>query len=221
MATATGWHTHCARVFQTLPPFQTLSDPGRSLRVITLQEGPHRVGDEQGCIGLSLLLLLTREELTADPVPLKPRSGPGVVMIWGSPSLLCQRWRWKGGSQLAPVPVPTPEGFLPAARSPGTMAQPGRHGHTPAEEQTGCYSSAEAGSPVGPVRLSPLLLGSPPRDDGDEEGICTPAQPRGPRQFPPCSETAPLPFAAVIKSVEKEHLGPLAPRAKMRLSVWT
>lgn len=68
------------------------------------------------------------------PVPLKPHSGPGAVTIWGSPSQLCQRQRREGGSRLAPIPMPIAEGFLPAARSPATAAQPGRHGRTPAEK---------------------------------------------------------------------------------------
>lgn len=156
------------------------------------------------------------------PVPLKPHSWPGAVTIWRSPSLLCQRQRQEGGSWLNPISMPLLVGFLPAAGSPTTTARPGRHGRVPADKQTGYYGSAKAGSPVGPIALSPLPIGSPPRDNGVKEGICTPAQPRGVlRRFPPHSETAPFPFAAVIKSMEKEHLGPPALRAKMRLSLWT
>jgi len=98
------------------------------------------------------------------------------------------------------LPFPRPYPWV-SHQQPGR--QPLRHSRTAAEEQTGCYGSAEAGSPVGPAGLSP-----PPRDDGEEQGVYTPAQPRGPRRFPPPSKTAPFPFAAVIQSLEKEHLGP-------------
>lgn len=95
------WDAHCCRTAHLLHQGfldpATSFDPGRTLRIIQLQKGLHGVEDKQGCI--SLFPFLTREELTVDPVPLKPCSGgPGTVTIWVFTSPHCWRCRQKRGS---------------------------------------------------------------------------------------------------------------------------
>lgn len=93
------------------------------------------------------------------------------------------------------------------------MAEPGRHGRTPAEEQTGCYSLAEVRS----VRL----LSPPHTRSAPLRGTMGTGRASATRHSPRGSKTAPFPFTAVIKSVEKQHLAPPALRAKMHPSIRT
>ena len=86
---------HCCRMahplhrgFSDPATFSEPFGPGQSLGVIKLQEGLPGAGCEQGCIGLSLLLL-TGGELAADSRP--PQTSLGAVTIRGSPSPLCRR----------------------------------------------------------------------------------------------------------------------------------
>lgn len=117
-----GWHIY-HRVFQTLPPSQRLLAPGRSLEVITLQGGVLRVGVKQGCISLSLLLLLlTRDKVTAASVLFKPHldlSHSGALQPCSAIDGGRSRQPPHSHSQCLHTD------FLSAARSPATTAEPG------------------------------------------------------------------------------------------------
>lgn len=150
----------------------TSLDPGRTLGIIKTPKGTawsrRQTGTHQP--------FPTREGLTVDPVPLKSRSEEGGwdchnlgVYI---PSLLEIKMREAARSPPFPFPYPRV-----SCQQPGH--QPQWHSHEPAEEQTGCCNSTR--SPTEPIRLSPLPLRSPARDDGEKGGSCISAQPRQPR----------------------------------------
>lgn len=205
------WDTPCCRtahlLHQGFLDTATFLDPGRTLGIIKLQKGLHEVEENQGCISLSLFL--TREGFTVDPVSLKSRSEEGG---WDCHNL---------------------GAYIPALLEIETRGKQLGHYHSHSLTR-GFPASSQVPSCNGTARnqlRSKQAVAIPPGPHGAHQAVPSPLQGMMGRRGASASQHSPgsqgdslpdpFPFAAISKSLEKEHLGPSALCSKMHQSVQT